>query len=113
MTEKSAVFIAADRLGCGDDELGAALMLAALKNLAKLAPLPSHILLMNAGVRLCCEGSRALADLRTLTELGVEILACGTCLDWFELDGSLTVGKRSNMGEILGAMNAARNVIRL
>jgi len=110
----SVVFVAGDVLGGGDDELGAALLLSALKNLPKAAggP-PSHLLFMNAGVKLCCEGSAALADLRSLRDAGAELLCCGTCLDWFGLTERLAVGRVSNMVEILGVQNGAARVVRL
>jgi len=110
----TVVFIAGARLGQGADQLGEALMLAAVKNLAK-APggPPSHVLFMNNGVKLCCEGSHALDDLRALAAAGVELLNCGTCLDWFDLKEKLAVGRESNMGEILGLQNGAGRVVRL
>jgi hypothetical protein len=38
---------------------------------------------MDSGVRLACEGAEVLEDLRELVGKGVEILAYGTCLDYF------------------------------
>ncbi len=107
-------FVASDRMGRGDDELGAALMLAALGKVAKIdGGLPSHILFMNSGVKLCCKGSKALKDLGALGKAGVEILNCGTCLDWFDLKEDLAVGRESNMVEILGLLSVAGRVVRL
>ena len=112
--EKTVVFVASDVLGGSDDELGRALMLAAVKNLGKLpGGAPSHVLFMNDGVRLCCAGSKALDDLGALSAAGTELLSCGTCLDWFELSDDLVAGRVSNMGEILGTMDGAGRVIRL
>jgi len=114
MSNSTVVFIAADQLGGGDDELGRALMLAAVKNLTKAeGGAPSHILFMNNGVRLCCEGSAALGDLKALAAEGTAMLNCGTCLDWFDLKDALRVGRESNMIEILSAMNRAGRVVRL
>ncbi len=111
---RTVVFVATDRLGRGDDELGRALLKSALKNLGRIEGGPvSHVLFMNAGVQLCCEGSDTLDDLRALQEDGVQLLCCGTCLDWFELTGKLQVGRASNMAEILGLQNRAERVIRL
>jgi selenium metabolism protein YedF len=111
---KSVIFIAGDALGRGDDELGEALLLSALRSLPQAAggP-PSHLLFMNAGVKLCCEGSGCLPELRALRDAGAELLCCGTCLDWFELREKLAVGRVSNMVEILGLQNGAARVIRL
>ena len=112
--ENTVFFVASDRLGRGDDELGAALMLAAIKTLPKTdGDPPSHILFMNAGVKLCCAGSKALDDLRALEAAGVELLNCGTCLDWFDLKDALEVGRASNMKEILELQKGAGRVVRL
>ena len=112
--DNTVILIASDRLGRGDDDLGAALMLAALKTLPKTGGTPpSHILFMNAGVKLCCAGSKALKDLHALEASGVELLNCGTCLDWFDLEDALEVGRASNMKEILGQQKGAGRVVRL
>ena len=107
------IFIASDRLGRGDDDLGAALMLSALRSLAKLPQPPVCLLFMNAGVKLCCSGSAALDDLRALADLGVEVLCCGTCLDYFGLVDRLAIGRASNMVEILTRQSQAGRLIRL
>lgn len=107
------VFIASETLGGGSDELGGALMRSALKTLAADELLPSSLLFMNAGVKLCCEGSAALGDLEKLAAAGTEILCCGTCLDYYGLIDDLRVGVSSNMKEILGRQAAAGKLIRL
>lgn len=114
MSNNTVVLIAGDVLGQGDDDLGQALMLAAIKNLGKAeGGVPSHILFMNNGVRLCCEGAASIADLKVLADAGTQLLSCGTCLDWFELKDNLAVGAESNMVEILSLMNGAGRVVRL
>ena len=109
----ATIFFGSDRIGSGDDDLGAVLMRAAAKTLGALDPLPEVCLFMNAGVRLCCEGSAVLDALRDLEARGVELLCCGTCLDWFHLKDELTVGRASNMLEILTRQNTAARLIRL
>lgn len=94
------IFIAADRLGQGDDELGRLLMKGFLYALAEGERLPRRIILMNSGVSLAAEGSASLANLRRIEARGVEILACGTCLEFFALKASLGAGRVSNMYEI-------------
>ncbi|HRX52205.1 MAG TPA: sulfurtransferase-like selenium metabolism protein YedF [Candidatus Krumholzibacteria bacterium] len=110
----TVVFIGSDALGRGDEELGRALMLSALKMLPKLpGEAPSHVLFMNAGVRFCCRGSAALKDLEELAAAGTQLLCCGTCLDWLEVMDMLKVGRVSNMAEILETMHTAGRVMRL
>jgi selenium metabolism protein YedF len=91
------VFIITDRIGRGNDELGRILMKSFLYSLARDAEKPSAVVLMNEGVRLACEGSDSLDDLRLLAEEGVPIKACGTCLDFLSLTESLLVGEVGTM----------------
>jgi hypothetical protein len=50
--------------------------------------------------------------LKTLEAQGVEILTCGTCLNFYELTEKLSVGTVTNMYEITEKMAGARLVIR-
>ena len=91
------ILIQSEVLGRGDDELGMLLMSKFLDLLNDSPQKPAALLFWNAGVKLVAEGSWALAHLKKLEEQGVEILACGTCLDFFELTDKLKVGKPTNM----------------
>ncbi|MBT7311242.1 sulfurtransferase-like selenium metabolism protein YedF, partial [bacterium] len=96
---KTVVFIDSDCLGSGDDDLGGALMLAAIKNMPEAGMIPSHIIFMNSGVKLVAAENPALKDLQRLTEAGCDIISCGTCLDWFDMQDSFAVGRRGTMIE--------------
>jgi sulfur relay (sulfurtransferase) complex TusBCD TusD component (DsrE family) len=48
-----------------------------------------------------------------LQERGVEVLVCGTCLDYFGLMGKLQAGRVSNMAEITDRLMKAGRVIPL
>ena len=109
---KVAVFVAADGIGRGDDELGQALMKAFLATIEDLAPRPTSLMFMNSGVKLVCEGSGALGAIAELEGLGVEVLVCGTCLDFFGLEDRLAAGRVSNMLEIASRMVEADRVVR-
>ncbi len=91
------VLILTDRIGHGDDDLGRVLMKNFLYSLARNAEKPSAVVLMNGGVRLACEGSDSLDDLRLMVENGVAVKACGTCLDYLKLMDSLLVGEVGTM----------------
>ncbi len=73
--------------------------------------MPSAIVLYNSGVKLVTSESGALEALRQLQERGVEILACGTCLDFYQLKAALRVGQISNMHEIMRTMVEAEKII--
>ena len=94
----SKVFlIQGETLGRGNDELGMLLMSKFLDLLGDSKEKPKSLIFWNTGVKLVAEGSWALAHLKKLEKQGVEILACGTCLDFFKLTDKLKVGKPTNM----------------
>jgi len=109
---KVAVFVAADSIGRGDDELGQALTKAFLGTIKDVEPRPTSLLFMNSGVKLVTEGSGALDAIGELEGMGVEVLVCGTCLDFFGLEDKLAVGRVSNMYEITSRMVEADRVVR-
>ena len=111
-TGPRVVQISAATMGSGDDELGALLLRSFLKTQAELERRPDAILFYNDGVKLCCEGSTLLDDLRGLEAAGVEIIACGTCLNFFELADELRVGRVTDMLEIAGRLADAGAIVR-
>jgi peroxiredoxin family protein len=54
-----------------------------------------------------------LDNLVKLSEAGVEIVSCGTCLDFYGLKEKLKVGVVGNMYSIVEKMNAAGKVINI
>jgi selenium metabolism protein YedF len=89
--------IQGEGLGRGDEQLGSLLMSNFLRLLGESEDKPGSMVFWNAGVRLLCEGSPVLNRLKQLEEQGVELLACTTCLEYFELTDKLAVGKPTNM----------------
>lgn len=106
-------FIDSDGLGRGSEELGGILMRAFLHTLGEADVKPQKIILVNSGVKLACEGAPALEDLQLISSQGVEILACGTCLNYFELKEKLRAGRVSNMYEILDALSRAGKTVKI
>jgi selenium metabolism protein YedF len=110
--KKITAFIDSATLGRGDDQLGAILMKAFILTLKELNPLPWRIIFINGGVRLASVGSEMLPYLRELENLGVEILSCGTCLDFYGLKEGLKAGRVSNMFEIVTSLTDSSNVLK-
>jgi selenium metabolism protein YedF len=110
--EKVVVYINSNLLGVGEEALGAILMRSFLKTLLDLKPIPSKLIFINSGVRLTSEGSEVLETLKTLLEKGVEMLSCGTCLDFYGLKEKLKVGIISNMYDIAQYLLEADRLIR-
>ncbi len=105
------VFIGKDYIGEGDQELGTNLMRMFLYTLTESADLPSYLLFMNGGVKLTALDEQAVDHIKKLKEKGVEVLVCGTCLNFYKIAEELKVGQVSNMYEILDKMQQAGKVI--
>ena len=105
--------VSSDIMGRGDAELGNILVRAFFHTLGEVEPLPQTIIFFNAGVKLACQGSPVLDDLRALENSGIEMLVCGTCLGYFELKEELGVGQVSNMYDIAEAMLRGGKVVNL
>jgi selenium metabolism protein YedF len=107
------ILVGSDKMGFGDDKLGAALMKSYIYALTESEVKPSCMLFLNGGVKLTTEGSEVLDSLKQLEKGGVEILSCGTCLDFYGLKEKLCVGGITNMYTIVEKMNGATNTIKL
>lgn len=111
--QKILVVIASDVLGHGSDELGRGLMKNFLSTLKELGSELWRIVCINNGVKLTVAGAPCLDELKALSEAGVDILVCGTCLDHFGLLGSKEVGETTNMLDIVTSLHVASKVIRI
>lgn len=108
----TVVAIGSDRMGEGSEELGHILMKSFIFALTQLDDLPDKILFYNGGAKITVEGSESLEDLKTLEEQGVEIMTCGTCLDYYGIKDKLAIGSVTNMYSIVETLQSAMNVIR-
>lgn len=106
------VVISADVMGSGDEALGRTLLKGFLYALGQQDELPRTILFYNGGASLTCEGSASLEDLKSLEAQGVEILTCGTCLDFYGLKDKLAVGGVTNMYTIAEKLTGADLVVK-
>ena len=108
----TVVVVASDRMGDGNDELGKVLIKGFIYAVSQLDELPKKILFYNGGATLTVEGSDSLEDLKTMEAQGVEILTCGTCLDYYKVKDKLAVGSVTNMYSIVESMAEAGKIIR-
>jgi selenium metabolism protein YedF len=100
-----------DKMGRGNDELGSVLIRAFFHTIAEQTERPDIIIFYNTGVRLTVHGSEVLDDLKALLAKGVEILVCGTCLNFFNIKEQLGVGIVSNMYDIASTMSGASRIV--
>lgn len=110
--ENLVVVISSDRMGSGNDALGKVLIKGFIFAVTQLDKLPKTMLFYNGGATLTAEGSDSLEDLKHLEEQGVEILTCGTCLNYYELTDKLQVGGVTNMYTIVEKMAGADKIIQ-
>lgn len=106
------VVVSSDRMGSGNDELGKVLIKGFIYAVTQLDTLPKKMLFYNGGATLTVEGSDSLEDLKSLEAQGVEILTCGTCLDYYQVKDKLAVGGVTNMYSIVESMAEAGKIIR-
>lgn len=107
------IAFASNTMGEGSEELGKILMKSFVYTVTEATPFPSTLIFYNGGVHLTCEGSEVLEDLKKLEEEGVEIISCGTCLDFFEIKDKLQVGEISNMYTIYEKLKNPMNTVTI
>jgi selenium metabolism protein YedF len=110
--QKVVVYINSQFLGVGEEALGTILIRSFFRTLLDSETKPFRMIFINSGVRLTSEGSEVVEILKSLSVKGVEILSCGTCLDFYGLKEKVKVGMISNMYDIVQSLMEADRVIR-
>ncbi|SUY47905.1 SirA-like protein [Clostridium putrefaciens] len=111
--KRLVIVVGTDKLGEGDEVLGANLMKSYMYALSESDDMPSDIIFLNSGVKLTTKDSSVIDSLDELKSKGVNITSCGTCLDFYNLKDHLLIGDISNMYTIVETMNKADNTIKL
>jgi len=110
---EKVVVINSDKMGQGDEELGTRLMANFLKRLVEAESKPQMVMLYNSGVKLAAKGSLVLESLQSLGNLGVEIISCGTCVNFYGLADQIEAGRVSNMPEIVKVLTEAKTIVTI
>lgn len=106
------VAVDSDKMGEGEEDLGHLLMVNFMKALKDLDKLPARIIFYNRGVMLGSENSAVADHLREIERMGVELLFCETCVNYYSLKDKLKIGTLSNMFEIAQKMASASNILK-
>ena len=110
---RSIVYISSDTMGEGDAKLGSLLMRGFLKTLNELSPLPKALIFLNSGVKLVVEGAdKTVPAIKELAAAGVDVMSCGTCLDFYEIKDKVAIGRVTNMYEIVETLDGAARVVK-
>ena len=110
--KNTVVVIRSNQMGNGEEELGKALLKGFIYTLSQQDTLPSTILFYNSGAYITCEDSASIEDLKSLEAQGVEILTCGTCLNFYGITDKLQVGEVTNMYVIAEKMTQADLIVQ-
>ncbi len=107
------ILIKSSLFGEGDEELGKVLMKGFLYTLNELEADLKTLIFMNKAIFLTTEDSPVLDHIQTLEKKGVEVLSCGTCLDYYQKTDALAVGKITNMYSAVETMAGAAKIISI
>ncbi len=108
--EDYIVVVDTNVMGRGSDELGKNLLKGFIYSLTEQDILPEKVIFYNGGVQSVVEGSDSLEDIQGLADRGVEIYACGACLNFYELTAA--VGEVTNMYRIVEMMRQAPRIVK-
>lgn len=109
----TVVLVKSNVLGQGDDKLGSILMKSFMYTLTQMEGEIKTLMFLNSGVLLTTSGSELIDHIKQLEINGVEVLSCGTCLDFYGLTDKLEVGTVGNMYSIAEEMLHSSKVIVL
>ncbi len=111
--KNTVILVTNDGMGKADVQLQHTLIAKYFELLLASNDLPNAICFYTDGVKLAVEGSPVLTQLAALTEKGVRLVLCSTCLNYFGLAEKVRVGIVGGMGDILEAQVKAEKVITL
>ena len=107
------VVVSKDTMGDGAEELGKILIKGFLYSLTELPAPPEFVIFLNSGAHLTSEGANTIEDIKNLEQQGVEVLTCGTCVNYYGLQGKLAAGAITDMYGITERMASVGNVINI
>ena len=108
---KTVIVLHSDVLGRGDDKLGTMMMGNFLRKLWANSQKPDAIVFYNTAVRLLLKGSAVLDALTGLADSGVDLIACSTCINYFNVKADLRIGRIGEMPELVSVLMGSEKVI--
>lgn len=99
--KNKVILVSSDQLGKGDKELGEGVLETFFTLLKQREDLPAAVFFMNRGIFTLTDESFVSVHLKEMEEKGVDILACKTCVDHYEVESKLAAGKISGMAHFI------------
>ena len=109
--QNTLIQINQNEMGSGDETLSLILIKNYLKLINEERYVPQVIAFYNAGIKLVCEGSTVLEELKALEARGVKLMVCKTCLNHFNLSDKQVIGIAGTMMDIIEIQKVASKVI--
>jgi sulfur relay (sulfurtransferase) complex TusBCD TusD component (DsrE family) len=109
----TVILITSNGMGKADETLQHTLIGKYTELLIQGGNLPSALCFYTDGVKLVCEGSPILEQLRLLEAKNVRLIVCSTCLNYLGLNEKVRVGIVGGMGDIIEAQIKSQKVITL
>lgn len=111
--ENTVILVTSNGMGKADEKLQQSLFSKYIELLVQNESLPAALCFYTDGVKLVCEGSPVLEQLRDLESKGIRLIVCSTCLNYFNLTEKIQAGIVGGMGDILEAQTKAEKVITI
>jgi selenium metabolism protein YedF len=111
--ENIVVLISGECIGSEEPELGKMLMKGFIGNLKNLDKLPDTIILVNNSVKMVTLNTDTIAIFQELAGRGVEVLACGACLEYFGITDKLQAGSVTDAYTVANKIFKADKIVRL
>ena len=108
---KTTIILHSESLGRGSDELGKTMTGSFLRKLWASDKKPDTIIFYNSAVHLLTDKSSVLDSLSGLSKAGVDLVACQTCIGFYEIEKNIVVGRIVEMQEIVSILMKSDKVI--
>ena len=105
------IILNSESMGEGDEELGKKLLGSFLRKCWQSKLKPDIIIFYNSAVKLLTKELGVLDALIPLSESGVDLIACGTCVGFFDLGDKIEIGRVVDMREIYKILMTSDKVI--
>ncbi len=109
----TTILVNSDGMGAAEEALRHKLLRVYLTMLLENGLYPGAICFYAGGVKMAAQDSPVLDLLKELETKGVQLILCGTCLQYFGLTDKIAVGIVGGMSDILLAQLMASKVITL
>lgn len=109
---KTTFIVNSEFFGDIPDDLAPKLMGNFFRKLCLENNKPEKILFYGSGVKLVAKGTSYVLDaLEILSNAGVDLIVCKTCIDYYDLKDKIHIGRISSMQEVVSILTNSEKVI--